>query len=47
MDYGLDSTLAFKWIFCYDFISIFFIRSQYMVVDGKINMDWKTLQQKL
>jgi hypothetical protein len=27
--------------FCYDFISIFFIRSQYMIHDGKRNMDWK------
>jgi hypothetical protein len=47
MDYGLGSTLAFKCIFCYDFISIFYIGSQYMILDGKKNMNWKILQQKL
>ncbi len=35
MDYGLRYALAFKCIFCYDFISIFFIRTQYMILDGK------------
>jgi hypothetical protein len=47
MDYGLGSTLVVKWIFCYDFISIFFIRTQYMILDVKKNMDWEKLQQKL
>jgi hypothetical protein len=35
MDYGFESTLTFKCIFCYDFISIFFIGTQYMIFDGK------------
>jgi len=35
MDYNLGSALTFKYIFCYDFISIFFIGTQYMVHDGK------------
>ncbi len=35
MDYNLGSTLTFKCIFGYDFISIFFIRSQYMIHDRK------------
>jgi hypothetical protein len=35
MDYNLDSELTFKCIFCYDFISIFFIRIQYMIHDEK------------
>jgi nitrate reductase gamma subunit len=35
MDSNLGSTLAFKCIFCYDFISIFFIGTQYMIHDGK------------
>jgi hypothetical protein len=35
MDYNLGSELTFKCIFCYDFISIFFIRTQYMIHDGK------------
>jgi hypothetical protein len=47
MDYNMGSMLTFKCIFCYDFISIFFIGTQYMIHDGKINMNWKTLQQKL
>jgi hypothetical protein len=47
MDYNLGSTLTFKCIFCYDFISIFFIGTQYMIHDKKQNMDWKKLQQKL
>jgi hypothetical protein len=29
MDYVLGSALTFKCIFCYDFISIFFIETQY------------------
>jgi hypothetical protein len=40
-------TLAFKCIFCYDFISIFYIIIQYMIHDAKKNMDWKNLHQKL
>jgi len=35
MDYILGFTLTFKCTFCYDFISIFFIRTQYMIHDGK------------
>jgi hypothetical protein len=35
MDYNLGSTLPFKCIFCYDFISIFFVGTQYMIHDGK------------
>ncbi len=35
MDYNLGFALTFKCIFCYDFISIFFIRIQYMIHDGK------------
>jgi hypothetical protein len=46
MDYNLDSILTFKCIFYYDFISILFIGTQYMIHDGK-KMDWKTLQQQL
>jgi hypothetical protein len=47
MDYNLSSTLVFKSIFHYDFISVFFIGIQYMIHDGKKNMNWKTLQQKI
>jgi hypothetical protein len=46
MNYNLVSALAFKCIFCYDFISILFINTQYMIDDGKKYMDWKKLQQK-
>jgi hypothetical protein len=35
MDYNMGSTLTFKYIFYYDFISIFFLRIQYIVHDGK------------
>jgi hypothetical protein len=35
MDYGLGFALTFKCIFCHDFISIFFIGIQYMILDGK------------
>jgi hypothetical protein len=35
MDYNMGSTLTFKCIFYYDFISIFFLRIQYIVHDGK------------
>ncbi len=35
MDYNLGFILAFKCIFCYDFISIFVINTQYMIDDGK------------
>jgi uncharacterized membrane protein (Fun14 family) len=47
MDYSMGFALTFKYIFYYDFISIFFIGIPYMMHDGKINMDWKKLQQKL
>jgi hypothetical protein len=43
MDYVLGFTLTFKCIFSYDFILIFFIETQYMIHDGKKNMDWKKL----
>jgi hypothetical protein len=46
MDYTLGFELAFKCIFYYDFISIFFIGTQYMIHDGK-KMNWKKLEQKL
>ncbi len=39
MDYNLGFTLAFKCIFCYDFISILFVEIQYMIHAGKTNMD--------
>jgi hypothetical protein len=35
MDYNMGFALAFKSIFYYDFISIFFIGTQYMIHDGK------------
>ncbi len=35
MDYVLDFALTFKCIFCYDFNLIFFIRTQYIIFDGK------------
>jgi len=35
MDYNLGFALTFKCIFCYDFISLFFIGTQYMIHDGK------------
>ncbi len=41
MDYNMGIALTFKCIFYYDFISIFFIGTQYMIHDGKKNMDWK------
>jgi hypothetical protein len=47
MAYNLNSTLVFKCIFCYDFILVFFIGTQYMTHDGKKYMNWKTLQQKI
>ncbi len=43
MDYNMGIALIFKCIFYYDFISIFFIGTQYMIHDGKKNMDWKKL----
>jgi uncharacterized membrane protein (Fun14 family) len=46
MDYNLGFTLAFKCVFCCDSISIFIVGTQYMIHDGKINIDWKKLQQK-
>jgi hypothetical protein len=45
MNYNLGSTLAFKCIFCYDFISMFFIRTQYMIHDGK-KMNWENYNKK-
>jgi hypothetical protein len=47
MDYNLGFALTFKCISFYDSISIFFIGIQHMIHDGKKNMDWKKLQQKL
>jgi uncharacterized membrane protein (Fun14 family) len=47
MDYSMGFKLTFKCILYYDFISIFIIGIPYMIHDGKINMDWKKLQQKL
>jgi len=47
MDYNMSSTLIFKSILCYDFISMVFIGIQYMIHDGKTNMNWKTSQQKI
>jgi len=47
MDYGLGFALTFKCIFYYDFIWIFFIRTQYMILDGEKNMDKKKLKQKI
>ncbi len=35
IDYNLSYELTFKCIFCYDFISIIFIRTPYMIHDGK------------
>jgi hypothetical protein len=35
MDYNQSFELTFKCIFCYDFISIFFIGTQYMIHDEK------------
>ncbi len=34
-NYNLGFTLKFECIFCFDFISIFFIGIQYMIHDGK------------
>jgi hypothetical protein len=39
MDYNMGIALTFKYIFYYDFISIFFIGTQYMIHDGKKIMD--------
>jgi hypothetical protein len=47
MDYNLGFALTFKCIFYYDFISIFFIGTQYTAHDGKTIMNWKKLQQKI
>jgi hypothetical protein len=46
MDYVMGFALTFKCIFCYDFISIFFIKIQYMIHDGKKKMDWKKITTK-
>jgi hypothetical protein len=35
MDYNLGSALTFKCTFYYDFMSIFFTGTQYMIHDGK------------
>jgi hypothetical protein len=34
---GVAHVISFAPIFCYDFISIFFIGTQYMMFDGKKN----------
>ncbi len=34
MDYNFGFALTFKCIFCYDFISIFCVGTQYMIHDG-------------
>ncbi len=47
MDYVLGSDYHSNAFFCYDFISIFFIGTQYMIHDEKPNMNLKKLQQKL
>jgi len=46
MDYSLGFALAFKWVFYYDFILVFFIGIEYMIHDWK-KMDCKKLQQKI
>jgi hypothetical protein len=46
MDYNLNYALTFNCSFCYDFISIFSTRTQYMIHDEKKN-GMKKLQQKL
>jgi len=45
MDYILDFALTFKCIFCYDFILIFFIGTQYIIHDGK-KKGLKTITKK-
>jgi hypothetical protein len=47
MDYNIGFALTFKCIFCYDFISIFFIGTQYMIHDGKKNGLKKNLTKNL
>jgi hypothetical protein len=47
MDYNLGCAFTFKCIFCYDFMSIFFKLTQYMIHDGKNIYGWKKLQQKI
>jgi hypothetical protein len=37
MDYNLGFVSRVKFTFCYDFISIFFIRTHYMIHDEKQN----------
>jgi hypothetical protein len=37
MDYIMGFALTFKCIFCYYFISIFYIGTQYMIHDGEKN----------
>jgi hypothetical protein len=46
MDYNLGFALTFKYIFCYDFISIFFIGIQYMIHDGKNEHELKKITMK-
>jgi hypothetical protein len=46
MDYNLGFTLTFKCTFCYDFISIFFIRTQFMIHDEK-NIRIKKITTKI
>jgi hypothetical protein len=47
MDYNLHYALTFKCIFCYDFISIFFIGIQYMIVDRKNIYQLKNITPKI
>jgi len=44
MDYNIGYALTFKCIFCYDFNSMFFIGTQYIIY-GNTYMNWKKLQQ--
>jgi hypothetical protein len=46
MDYGLGFALTFKCIFCYVLIWIFFVGTQYMILDGETNMDLKEIKTK-
>jgi len=46
MDYNLGSALTFKCIFYYDFISIFFIKTQHMIHDGQKKYGLKKIAKK-
>ncbi len=39
MDYNMGFALSFKCFFFNDYISIFYIQTQYMIHDGKKKMD--------